>query len=126
MLNRDWSSAVTPTILQNTPSRADRDTNRCVFLDPPYLTERRSNTLYGSDLDNSSDAAAVAAYRWAVEHGATYRVAYACHAGDFDVPDGWETVTKKFAGHNVVRKDAAVDMLMFSPACNNTQATLFN
>ena len=112
VLNRDWKSGTSPSILGNTSSYRGTP---AVFLDPPYLTSDRAN-LYRSDTDGSSDQTATEAYEWAVEHGSDYRIAYACHAGDFPVPDGWDAETLNFRG---IRNDkqAKQDMVMFSPAC---------
>ena len=110
VLNRDWSSAVTPTLLQH--SASSRKPPVGVFLDPPYLLGERSK-LYESDA--AGDQAARDSWAWAVEHGDTYRIAYACHAGDFELPDGWEQETMTFAGHNI--KQDRMDAVLFSPAC---------
>ena len=94
-----------------------------MFLDPPYRTTRkdggkRSTGLYQGDAAGASDDVAEATYRWAVEHGERYRVAYCCHEGDFDVPDGWTVETMGFSGHRDKAKKAdAVDCIMFSPRC---------
>ena len=110
VFNRDWTSIISPTILGNTPTERSLTG---IFLDPPYLTSDRAN-LYTSDYKGTSDEAAVESYKWAVENGNLYRIAYACHAGDFPVPDGWDAETLSFGGPNVQRK---LDMVMFSPAC---------
>ena len=83
VLNRSWESAVTPTLLQQTPSAPKPPV--AIFLDPPYLTHDRDQTIYHGDED--ADAVARAALAWAVEHGDRYRIAYACGAKHFDVPD---------------------------------------
>ena len=43
----------------------------------------------------------------------------ACHEGDFDVPDGWEALTRTFGGIKDVERIASGhnDLVMFSPAC---------
>ena len=89
--------------------------NRCILLDPPYLTEKRS-TIYSSDLKGTSDNAAAASYEWAIEHGDRYRIAYCSHEHDFPVPVGWESMTRGFMGPTVGRA-GTTDMVMFSPAC---------
>ena len=86
------------------------------MLDPPYRTERRSASLYGSDADGTSDDVAVASYDWAVEHGERYRIAYCCHAGDFPVPAGWEALESTFKGQRR-GTDGTRDQVMFSPKC---------
>ena len=98
VLNRDWRSAVTPSLLVDTPTGPGEAATRCVLLDPPYRTDRRKATLYSSDAAGTSDDAAVASYAWALEHGDRYRIAYCCHADDFPVPEGWEAMTRGFKG----------------------------
>ena len=87
VLNRSWESAVTPSLLQQTPSAPKPPVG--IFLDPPYLTHDRDNTIYQGD--EQADDVARKALAWAVEHGAKYRIAYACGAKHFDVPDGCRT-----------------------------------
>ena len=124
VLNRDWSACVTPSVLADTPSGPGETINRCILLDPPYLTDRRKAALYRSDFSNESDEAADRAYGWAVENGARYRIAYFCHEGDFPVPDGWAVHTQPLKGHN--RNIAGTkDCAMFSPACVEQQPDLF-
>ena len=124
VLNRDWTSAVTTTILADTLSGPGDNICRCVLLDPPYLTDRRKANLYDSDMDGSSDHVAVEAYEWAVRHGDRYRIAYCAHEGDFDVPPGWESLTRGFSGQNIGHAKTR-DLIMFSPACSTKQPDLF-
>ena len=124
VLNRDWKSAVTPSLLADTPSGPGERINRCILLDPPYRTDRRKADLYGSDADGTSDDVAVASYEWAVEHGDRYRVAYCAHEDDFPVPVGWESLTRGFAGHRAGHAGTS-DIVMFSPACTVPQPDLF-
>ena len=125
VLNRDWTSAVTSTVLMQTRTSAS-NVEVGVLLDPPYPTAARDRTLYGSDFTGDSHDVAVASYLWAVEHGDRFRIAYCCHDGDFDVPPGWSTLTAGFAGvHNAERRAAQRDLVMFSPSCL-TQPTLFD
>ena len=111
VLNRDWSSAVTDTLLMHTPSSPKPPV--AIFLDPPYRTEGRSTTLYGSDLTGTSDDSAVSSWEWAVENGDRYRIAYACHEGDIELPDGWTSETMSFRHGGGGRRD----LVAFSPAC---------
>ena len=112
-LNRDWRSAVTPTVLQQTPTGPKPDV--AIFLDPPYRTDTgRSKHLYQSDFDGNSDDAAESSYVWAREHGERYRIAYCCHEDDFPVPPGWDYHDFNFPGPNSTKKH---DRVMFSPAC---------
>ena len=110
VLNRDWSSAVTPTLLQHTPSSPKPPVG--VFLDPPYRTDTgRSDALYSGD--ESATDVAVAAYEWAVEHGGVYRIAYAMHTADFPIPEGWHA---RYMSMSHAR-EGAEDCIIFSPAC---------
>lgn len=123
VLNRDWRSAVTPTVLQHTDTAPKPEV--AVFLDPPYtLRSGRSDTLYQSDVDGESDDAAAAAYAWAVAHGDLYRIAYAMHVvdgePDFPVPEGWEARVKSFSRG----RDGAQDLMIFSPRCGQPPKTL--
>ena len=112
ILNRDWKSAVTPTLLQHTRTAPKPPVG--IFLDPPYLLAGRQK-LYDNDV---TDDPARDAYQWALEHGDTYRIAYAAHEGDFPIPDGWEVLTRTFGGINdQERCEAKRDLIMFSPAC---------
>ncbi len=123
VLNCDWTAAVTPTVLANTPTGTAKSV--AVFLDPPYLTSARSSDLYRSDAAEGPDRAAIDSYEWAVEHGDRYRIAYACHNGDFPAPAGWETLTSPFQGVRTLGRRDREDMVMFSPACRVPQPTLF-
>ena len=120
VLNRSWESAVTPSLLQQTPSAPKPPVG--IFLDPPYLTDDRDASLYHGDAD--ADAVARAAYEWAVAHGEHFRIAYACHAGDFPVPDGWQFETLSFAGIRDPERRQKRDLMMFSPACRGQLSLL--
>lgn len=114
-LNRDWSSAVTPTLLQHTPTSPKPPV--AIFLDPPYRTTGgRSTQLYQSDSDGDSDRAAQNSYEWAVEHGDVYRIVYCAHEGDFPLPEGWDCHDIMFPGGGK-RRYRIKDRIMFSPAC---------
>ena len=129
ILNRSWESALTPSVLQQTPSSLKPSVG--VFLDPPYRTTRadggkRSTGLYQGDNDTDSEAVARATYEWAVNgrnklgelYADKYRIVYCMHEGDFDVPPGWTAETMGFSGHrNAAKKEKAVDQVIFSPAC---------
>ena len=121
ILNRSWESALTDSVLQQTPSSPKPSVG--VFLDPPYRTTRadggkRSTGLYQGDTAAASDDVAAATYAWALEHGDKYRVAYCMHEGDFLVPPGWTAETMGFSGHrDPGKKEKAVDQVIFSPAC---------
>lgn len=124
VLNRSWESAVTPTLLQHTPTGPKPPVG--VFLDPPYATADRNDDIYGSDAIGASDRAARESWAWAVEHGERYRIAYCCHEGDVSAPDGWTVETASFAG--IRRKDrrGRRDAVLFSPACRpKRQGSLF-
>ena len=123
VLNRDWTSAVTPTLLGDTPTSTKRI--RAILLDPPYLTEKRTSQIYSSDSSGTSSQTASDAYAWAVEKGqeSDYRIAYCCHDEDFPVPQGWSVHLSRFQGPN--RQRTTRDAIFFSPACRTVQGRLF-
>ena len=116
VLCRSWESGLTKPMTME----AYMFHHPCaVFLDPPYLTTNRTK-FYDSDHSQRPDDAATGAYEWAVERGQheRYRIAYACHDGDFPVPDGWVKETMSFQGlQSEARRAAKQDCLMFSPHC---------
>ena len=125
VLNRSWESALTPTLLQHTPSGPKPVVG--VLLDPPYRTDERSSKLYQSDRDGSSTSIAEATWQWALEHGDVFRVAYCCHEGDVDVPNGWTVATTSMAGITKPERRHRRDMVVFSPAClSEPQGSLFS
>ena len=126
LLRSDWTSAVTDVMTM----RAGGGRFRVgIFLDPPYKTEHRSNALYGSDLDGSSDDIAVASYEWAVkkaEERKDIKIVYCCRKGDFPLAAGWTEIVKDFRSVHVEANRAKnKDCIMFSPACSPDQADLF-
>ena len=124
VLNRSWESAITPTVLQQTPSAANPAV--AIFMDPPYPTDNgRSTGLYVGDRKGNSDDVATKAYEWAIEYGDKYRIGYACEEGDFPVPDGWEVAHRSFAGVRDESRKTRKDQIMFSPACHQEQGSLF-
>ena len=115
VLNRDWESAVTPTVLMQTPTGPKPPVG--ILLDPPYLADGRSK-IYGSDVVGESNRVAKESYEWALVYGDRYRVAYCCHEGDFPVPEGWTFETNTFGGIKDAKRFAERrDLVMFSPAC---------
>ena len=122
VLNRDWRSAVTPSVLAQTPTGPKPPVG--ILLDPPYLTEERSSEVYGSDMDGSSSAVAADAWKWAQEHGDRYRIAYCAHEGDVEVPDGWDVVTETFSGIRDADRRKRRDMVLFSPACQPVKQSM--
>lgn len=114
-LNREWHAALSPTLLGDVPSRPSSAV--AILFDPPYLTEGRSKKLYSSDKDGSSNQAAKDSYDWAVSFGLTYRIAYCCRSGDFDVPKGWTYEERTFSGVKDPLRRHVLDRIMFSPAC---------
>lgn len=123
VLNRDWSSALSDTLLQQTPKSPKPLVG--VFLDPPYRLQGRRR-LYVSDLDENEGDAAELSYEWAVSHGDVYRIAYACRESDFPCPEGWTSSTPRtFGGHRVEKERRSKDVVYYSPACvPATQAKL--
>ena len=110
VLNRPWTSAVTPAALA---ARAGGVV--AILLDPPYVTAGRSK-IYEQD----GDAAAVnqvsdAAYGWSLGHGLKYRIAFCHTAGSYDFPAGWIIRTKKYTGDQSKRRTE--DAIAFSPRC---------
>ena len=124
VLNRPWESALTPTMLQHSPSGPKPPVG--VMLDPPYTTDGRRANIYQSDCDGTSKSVALAAWEWALEHGDVFRVAYCCHEGDISVPDGWDAMTTSMAGITRTDRRHRRDMVVFSPAClSEPQGSLF-
>ena len=120
VLARSWESCVTRAVLGD--YEASGKPTIAVFLDPPYVTGERSDSMYGSDAAGTSTDTAAAAYAWAVEHGDRYRIAYAMHEGDFPVPSGWSSSVQSFTSG----REGAVDQVIFSPACDEVgQQRLF-
>ena len=128
ILNRSWESALTDSVLQQTPSSPKPSVG--VFLDPPYRTTRadggkRSTGLYQGDTAAASDDVAAATYEWATEgrnklgerYADKYRIAYCMHEGDFPIPPGWTFEVMGFSGHRDQEKKKELDCVMFSPAC---------
>ena len=112
VLNRDWRAALTDTLLMQTPTAYAVDVG--IFLDPPYLTALRDADLYGVE---DGDNPALDSWVWAVEHGDRHRIAYACHLGDFDPPDGWRVETISMAAGNRDRAVKKEGCMLYSPAC---------
>ena len=111
----DWTSAVSPARLDLDIPVGDY---AAVLLDPPYRTDTTaSGQVYAEDDDISS-----VAYRWAIDHGDQYRIAYCCRVDDYPVPPGWSYVNGRTLSVQSIR-DSGQDQIMFSPAC--TPATLF-
>ena len=116
LFNRDWTSAVTPTVLCDAPS-SPATLTRAVFLDPPYRLDGRSRRLYPSDRDSDPERAARDSYDWALAHGERYRVAYCCTEGDFPVPKDWSAISASYGGIKRADRRHRRDLVMFSPAC---------
>ena len=110
VLDRSWESALTPTLLMDTPSAPSK--TQAIFLDPPYEHNDRSTDIYQSDRDG--DLPARASYEWALEHGDRYRIAYAAHADDFAFPTDWREKQYRIPGR---RRDVRHESIYFSPAC---------
>ena len=119
ILNRDWTSAVTPSLLQHTPSSPKPTVG--IFLDPPYRIKDRVKAYAVDDGDDP----AVDSYNWAVENGGIYRIAYACRPDDFPLPDGWTaSETRGFKGHRVESvRETQQDVIYYSPQCKTRLTT---
>lgn len=108
VLNRGWESALSPSILQDTATSGPPSVG--ILLDPPY----GGTDTYAAPTD---DSVAAAAYRWALEHGDRYRIAYCAFDGDFEWPDAWAVRVRTFQGrHDTASRDRR-DLVAYSPAC---------
>jgi len=115
VLNRSWESALTNSMI----GTQHRD-KVCIFVDPPYILDQRTASLYHTDASKLSNTIAHESYQWCVKHGDQFRIAYASHEGDFDVPPGWTVETQSMTGKNL-------DQIMFSPTCiGKDPGTLFD
>ena len=124
VLNRSWESALTPSLLQQTATGPKPPVG--ILMDPPYLDHERDADVYGSDAIGTSNETAAASWEWAQEHGERFRIAYCCHEGDADPPDGWDVETQSFAGIRKAERRERRDMVLFSPACvPDSQARLW-
>lgn len=131
VLNRDFSSALSPTMLQQVET--SRKPPVRILLDPPYrVSSGRKGALYESDVRGESEDVAERAYRWAIDNANRpgFAIAYCCQESDFPVPDGWSSQTFTYTG--VIKKERRHlrDMIMFSPGCflqqpESTQLGLF-
>ncbi len=124
VLGGNWKQCLGPTPLMHTATSAKPSVG--ILLDPPYLTKERVSSLYQSDVDGTSSDVAIEAWEWAKEHGDTYRIAYCCHAGDFDPPSGWTVETQSFGGVKNKKTNTKQDCIMFSPACGSASMPLFD
>ena len=115
VLNRPWTSAVTRPALCAYDSMAGK--RIAILMDPPYRTTSRAQQLYEAD---TTDDPAVESYRWSVENGERFRIAYCCSPDDFPVPPGWSaTDPVKFNGFASERTGRGSEFVMFSPAVPN-------
>ena len=125
ILNRDWTSAVTPTVLADTPTSPIK--SRAIFLDPPYRTGGRNTSLYQSDTAGTSEETAIKTYEWAIKHGKleNYRIAYCCGEDDFPIPADWTSIAAKYSGVRATGRTERKEIIMFSPHCH-IEETLFS
>ena len=122
----DWTSTVAERRLNgNRQVKGDgSDHTVGVFLDPPYKIMREERAVYL--LDELSDTCADDAYRWALQNGDRYRIAYCMEGRNredaiYQFPEGWDVV---FAGKHRIQmrkrfKDRAGNLIAFSPVCLN-------
>ena len=122
VLGGHWRQATGNTVLMNVES--ERHPPAAVFLDPPYLTERRAH-CYNTDVGEQPNEVARESYEWAIEHQNDYRIAYCCQTDDFPVPEGWTCVVNSFGGLRIKNRNGKGDCVMFSPGCKG-QADLFS
>lgn len=133
VFNRPWSTICNSerTILGQLdgskfdPPREVKSPTIAILMDPPYLTDERTNT-YDKSFDGKDDVARDA-YEWSVENGERFRIAYCAHLDDFPIPDGWTFATDGFMGiRRADRRKERRDVIMFSPACIEPQPGLFD
>ena len=95
-----------------------------VFLDPPYDTTIRNNTLYNSDAADEGISAAVR--EWAVANGDNprYRIVLAGYDGEHAMPDTWRVVEWKSnraygnsSGKTANSENRHKERLWLSPNC---------
>ena len=115
VLNQSWEKGLTPALLIQTMPKKRAEVS--IFMDPPYSTKKRGDTLYKSDQQGSSDSIAIQSFRWALDHGNQYRIVYCCHEGDFEIPDDWSKITRGFKGIGKQNRRSNKDLIAFSPAC---------
>ena len=110
VLNRSWTSIChSKTVLMDTATTSKKK-HRAIFLDPPY--DQRGH-IYGTPEVTQE------VYDWAVEAAQRpgYRLAMACHEGDFSVPDGWTIRILSFGGIRKPERRGVQDAVLFSPQC---------
>ena len=112
VLGSDWTQCLGDTPLMHT--RTSPKPTVGILLDPPYLTKNRSKALYHND---KMDDVAHKSYKWAIDNGHRYRIAYCAHNDDFNTPDEWTTITKTFSGIKRQDRRDRKDIIMFSPTC---------
>ena len=115
ILDRDWRALTSATALGDIKSAPNDDC--AILMDPPYLLRDRKVGLYRSDSEDDPNRAALESWEWAKEHGERYKIAYCCHAGDFEIPPGWDSTETTFMGVRRENRKWRRDMVMFSPAC---------
>ena len=116
VLNRSWTSIChSKTVLMDTATTSTKK-HRAIFLDPPY---DQKGKLYGTP------EVAQEVYDWAVEAALRpgYRIAMACHEGDFSVPDGWTIQTSSFGGIRKPERRGVQDAVLFSPQCLQSETS---
>ena len=126
VLNRSWESAVTDSVLQQTPSSPKPVV--AVFMDPPDKTttaDSDDRALRGRHEGQERRRGGCELRVGGNERRPKYRVAYAATCGRLPARDGWEVETRGFSGHrDEVKKAESTDMVMYSPACVG-QGSLF-
>lgn len=118
ILAGDWSKAVTPASMFMIPSEAGSGPPRAIFLDPPYLAERRDCYVH-EGLDTS------AVREWAIKHGDNQRmrIALCGYDGEHDMPDSWECFKWNahggyaHTGNGRGKVNAKRERIWFSPHC---------
>ena len=113
VLGGSWRQATGNSVLLNIDGSRR---SAAVFLDPPYLTERRTG-VYKEDVEEQANQVAQESYEWAIEHQNDYRIAYCCQTDDFPVPEGWTYVVKALPSLRIKNRKGKNDCIMFSPNC---------
>jgi len=119
--NGDWSRVVTPAVTYKNKSLT-KNGFVGVFLDPPYLTEKREDKLYRVETDVFNDVC-----EWAIENSTNpqMRIAVCGYEGDYNFPDTWEVFNWKTTGglssmaKNKTRgkENSKKETIWFNPNC---------
>ena len=121
----DWSRVVTRGALSHGSTIG-------VFLDPPYDTDIRDDTIYNTDADHGHISADVRA--WCIENqdNPRYRIVLAGYEGEHEMPEAWRVVewsagasyqTHNSSGGNAENRHK--ERLWLSPHCLGRKKQLY-